>query len=988
MRHSIRFGLAVLLLFTLRDARAGERDYTAPGVTLSAGDPAGATFKPLERLEVGDSLSVELSGARPRTAVEMFLQDDRGREWSYSKVHSDARGNVPRTLFWYQSGVIGTTTRRIEHVPDPSFRTFDEAENFFAGNGLRLTVRETGGRLLATRDFRPAPRKSPFIYPSNGQGVLENAINARDENLYVTGRNFPAGATVQLFLVPNRFGWATDDQFDAVDQAIKTITLGASETGFTAELLSSADAAPGTFDIIARVGDDDHQVILPGDIISFGEDTGVVLYYIIINGNIVIESAGRMKESPAYFEFSNAFEKGEDVYAAVDPTDVPIGHTGGSYAAHWTVAHQDAAYWDGPNPTLIDVSGDGPEIHRVKFWCINSTRTKIWSAATQAAPMAGYDVVVDFGAFPANESSEFVPDNTYTQGLDFLDGYGEVGFWVFEDPGATGSTPVGTVEYLDPNGISGISDPAGVTGPMDPVTLAWARITYPAAVAGNGTPLAAGGPFPVALFLHGRHERCDNDGAGSMLVAPMDIEDQCPQSQRIPSHEGYNYIMDELASQGVFCISINAYDIQPGLGQWDYIARGKLVLKFLDKLRDWTTNGNDPFGGILNGKLDMTRVALSGHSRGGEGVTAAQVLNATWPVPHSILAVNSIAPTDSDSTDWVPTSPYFLLIGARDGDVSSMAGFRTYDHAFPNGMANRKPKAVSWVYGANHNYFNTIWTPTAALGVTNPWAGSRDDCFLDAANPMECTQPMTAADQRQVALTTITAFFRWHLLDVTPYREILTGVVKPASMDNDRVFWTFQDGDRNAIDDFEQQPLNVTLNTVGGVADGLGFSLFEERLLNSTFSSYSGALPKDTAFKHDTLGLKLGWNFGQSYTTEIPAGPHRNVSMYTHLTLRVAKKATAIPPTAGPDAVLYVHIEDSMGNIAMFPATSSNFARIPHPFVGSELPNLAQMSGIRIPLRYFTKSNSAVNLTDIVRITINTEAPATEIGIDDIEFGK
>ena len=70
------------------------------------------------------------------------------------------------------------------------------------------------------------------------------------------------------------------------------------------------------------------------------------------------------------------------------------------------------------------------------------------------------------------------------------------------------------------------------------------------------------------------------------------------------------------------------------------------MLKFLDKLRDWSANGSDPFGRIFNGKLDLSRVALSGHSRGGEGVAAADVLNATWPAPHSILAVNAIAPTD------------------------------------------------------------------------------------------------------------------------------------------------------------------------------------------------------------------------------------------------------------------------------------------------------------------------------------------------------
>lgn len=979
MRNLARTWLVVALIFTVRGAFAG--DYTAPGVTLTAGDPAGVAFKPLERLEVGDSLSVAVTGARPRATVEFLLQDGRGREWSYSRVHSDARGSVPRTLFWYQSGVIGTTTRRIEFRPDPSFLSFDEAERFFAENALQLTVRETDGRLLATRAFRPSPRYSAFVYPSNEKGVLENAVNAHDEDLYASGRNFPAGATVQLFLVPNRFGWAAGDTFKAVPDAVKTIQLAPGQTAFTTRLLGRGSAVAGAYDIIARVGTNTAQVISATDVISFGEDTGVVLYYIIINGNIVIDSAGRMRSSPAYFEFSDAFEKGEDVYAAVDPTDVPAAHPGGSYAAYWTVAHQPPAYWDGVAPPLVDVSGDGPEVHRVKYFCINGTRTKIWTAATQAAPIAAYDVIVDFGAVAANTSADYVFDNTYNKGYDFIDGYQTEGFWVYEDPGSPGPMAVGTVELLEPNGISGITDPNGVTGPVEPVTLAWARITYPATAPGTGTPVAPGGPYPVALFLHGRHWRCDNDGSGPGLSGGYNAGVGCPQNQRIPSHEGYNYIMDRLASQGVFCISINAYDIQAGLGIWDYNARGRLILKFLDKLRDWTTNGTDPFG-LFNGKIDMTRIALSGHSRGGEGVVAAQVLNATWPNPHSILGVNAIAPTEQDPLTWyVPTSPYYLLIGARDGDVSNMQGFRTYDRAFPNGMLNRKPKAIAWVYGANHNYFNTIWTPTAALGQNNPWAGSIDDCPA-------CPLAQTAAVQRQVALSTVSAFFRWQLQNIAPYREILTGRVRPAAMDNDNVFWTFQDPSRDAIDDFEQQPpQDPNFNTVNGMVAALGFTTFQEMLFNNGNTTwYNPAPPADTAFYHDTLGLKLAWPSPQTYTTDIPAGPHRNVSAYTHLTLRVAKKATG-PQVVGPDVVLYVNIEDSMGHKAVVPVPTSNYGRIPHPFAGAKNPNQALMSGIRIPLMYFTKNNSQVDLTDIVRISIATEGSG-EIGIDDIEFGK
>ncbi len=982
MRYPIRIWLSVLLLVSFH---AWAKDYTAPGVTITAGDPAGMRFKSLTELEAGDSLSVELTGARPGASVEMLLQDASGREWSYSLVHSDRRGSVPRTIFWYQSGVIGTTARRTDFRPNPSFTTFDEAERFFAANTLLMTVRERDGRLLATRDIRPQPRRTALVYPSNKAGVLENAINAHDESLYVTGRNFPAGATVQLFLVPNRFGWAPGDTFTS--SAAKTVTLASTQTSFTAQVLASGTQLSGSYDIIARAGASSILTVQPSDVISFGEDTGVVIYFIIVNGNIVVESAGRMRASPAYFEFSNFFEKGEDVYGAVDPTDVPANHPGGSYAAHWTVAHQPAAYWDAPNPALVDVSGDGPEIHRVKYFCINGTRIRIWAGATQAAPIAPYDVVIDFGAVPAMDSASFVADNTYNKGVDFIDGYSDVGFWVGEPSDATGSNAVGTVEYLDQNGISGITDPAGITGPNYPITLGWARIMYPATAAGTGTPVAPGGPYPIAVFLHGRHWNCDNDGSGQGLAGGFGV---CPQNQRIPSHEGYNYIMQQLASQGIFCISISTHDIQPDQGFWNYDVRGRLVLKFLDKLRDWTNNGTDPFGGLFNGKLDMSKVALSGHSRGGEGVVAANQLNATWPNPHSIVAVNAIAPTDQNASgDYKPTAPYFLLLGARDGDVHDMQGFRTYDHSYPQGMLNRQPKTVAWVYGADHNFFNTIWTPTADLGMPNPWAGSTDDCGAapTVAQPMRCQLKMTAAVQRQVALSTVTAFFRLYLQNAAGYREVLTGALKPAAMDNANVLWTYQDGNRNAIDNFEQQPLNATVNTVLGPVTAPGFATFEERLLNNNSSSYPPGPPVDSAFYHDTLGLKLSWAAPLLYETDIPAGPARDVSMYTHLTLRVAKKDSSNPMAPGPDVSLTVNIEDGQGHTGVYWADVSNYQRIPHPFQGSRNANLALMSGIRIPLQNFTKNNSLVDLTNIARIKIMTSVSA-EIGLDDIEFGK
>ncbi len=549
-----------------------------------------------------------------------------------------------------------------------------------------------------------------------------------------------------------------------------------------------------------------------------------------------------------------------------------------------------------------------------------------------------------------------------------------------DDPSAPGPIPVGQVELNDPNGISGITDPAGVTGPTESVTLAWARIMYPATVAGTGTPMSGKEPkYPVALFLHGRHFNCDADGSGPGLVGFYSFS--CPPVDRIPSHEGYNYIMERLASHGIFCISISAHDIQPGLGVWDYNARGRLILKFLDKLKDWNDHGTDPFGGIFAGKLDMSRIALSGHSRGGEGVVAAQELNLTWPTRYSILAVNAIAPTDQNGVPYLMTdASYFLLVGARDGDVYNMQGFRTYDRAYPDGAPNRKPKTVAWVYGANHNYFNTIWTDTAALGSPNPWAGSTDDAGWVGGSPV-----LSAAEQRQIALTTISAFFRLHLQHTHCFRDILTGREKPAATPNQYVYWTYQDSHRKAVDNFERIPFNPNVNTLGGAVSAPGFTTFQVELFNHDSTIYPGVLLTDHQFYHDTLGLELAWTSAQTYTTDIPPG-HRDFSEFTYLTLRAAKKVSG-PPAIGTPVNLFVNIEDGAGHKAPMDLRTDQFDPIPHPYLRTGDPNQALMTGIRIPLCLFTKHGSRVDLKDVARITIRTEG-SDQIGIDDIEFGQ
>jgi hypothetical protein len=147
--------------------------------------------------------------------------------------------------------------------------------------------------------------------------------------------------------------------------------------------------------------------------------------------------------------------------------------------------------------------------------------------------------------------------------------------------------------------------------------------------------------------------------------------------------------------------------------------------------------------------LDLNRIAIVGHSRGGEGVGHASFFNrltsikpdmltpvvpldgsaGLGPYGFSLSAAVAIAPTDRQyqpltGPTVVPDS-YCLIHGSRDGDVSSFAGYNTYNRAHAVNAANPtvsdgELKTLLWVYGANHNQFNSVWGSETPPATTMP----------------------------------------------------------------------------------------------------------------------------------------------------------------------------------------------------------------------------------------------------------------------------
>lgn len=291
---------------------------------------------------------------------------------------------------------------------------------------------------------------------------------------------------------------------------------------------------------------------------------------------------------------------------------------------------------------------------------------------------------------------------------------------VGDDAARAGSAPA---RALDLPGTVTLDDDPATPGPfevetsdyeLEPVKLP--RMREPIEMVGHVVEPAADaetGPRPLVLFLHGRHSYCYDPGND---FGDGDWPCQAPLEE-IPSQLGYDYMQQVLASQGYATVSvrvngINAQDYRLADGGAD--ARAEIVEAHL---RHWVGLADEH-------QVDLDRVVLVGHSRGGEGVNRASI-QIPLSAPYRIAGQVLIAPTDfaSQTAPYVPT---VTLLPFCDGDVSDLQGQKFTDTARDLTVGDTSLKSSVMVMGANHNYFNTEWTPGLAVAPAwDDWGGPR-----------------------------------------------------------------------------------------------------------------------------------------------------------------------------------------------------------------------------------------------------------------------
>ncbi len=157
----------------------------------------------------------------------------------------------------------------------------------------------------------------------------------------------------------------------------------------------------------------------------------------------------------------------------------------------------------------------------------------------------------------------------------------------------------------------------------------------------------------------------------------------------------------------------------------------QLVDLHLEALATAAAGGNKDFGVELDGRADLRRLALVGHSRGGEeslrlarqlqdegGATA----NRRYGPVSGLLLLASTA-TAVEPTGGSPV-PMAIVLPACDGDVTSQEGQHFYEAAR---LAPQQTQwaTSAWLERANHNYFNQLLPDDPFRGVRA--AGLRAD---------------------------------------------------------------------------------------------------------------------------------------------------------------------------------------------------------------------------------------------------------------------
>jgi hypothetical protein len=495
---------------------------------------------------------------------------------------------------------------------------------------------------------------------------------------------------------------------------------------------------------------------------------------------------------------------------------------------------------------------------------------------------------------------------------DLIDGLDGPGFFLVANASGAGPLAVTTVSSWDTN------DPAISS------TFQLQRVWYPSGIASMD-------PLPLVVISHGNGH----------------------------SYTWYDYLGSHLASWG-FVVMAHQNNTSPGIE-----SASTTTLEHTDAILAAPAT---LAGGALAGRIDPTRIAWIGHSRGGEGVVRAydRIFDGTYvPALYTLAAVrmvSSIAPTDflGAASANPHAANYHLLYGAADGDVCGCPDSDVGDsfNLFERATGER---ASTYVHGADHNDFNCCG-------------------FEDFAGPAGTAIGRPAA--QVLTRATYLALLR-HFLDGDPAaREFLwrpyEDLRPPGVGANVQASLEWKPAEAAVVDDFQTQTA-IGTSSSGGTVSIVAATSPLEGFMNDNNTSFSwltsdpwNGMTRARAGE-STRGLVFDWTGPSSVEfSVVPA--LRDFTARDVLSLRAAQ-GTRHPRTvalAGP-VQFTVTLVDGAGRTSSL-AMSAGGAVVRRPYqrtgfgTGAGWQN--EFAAVRLRIADFAAGGRDLDLADIAAIRL------------------
>jgi hypothetical protein len=915
--------------------------------------------KPQEVFEISGSLTLAANGLKPATTYDIGVTAI-GRELFGARLITTSSGEIEPTVIWPQIG-----------MDDPEGRgmlTYDEAQRRWKGGAIQVSIRSGGDLVLESQVRLSEQPGRPLLLTTDRRGRSLNGFEQGAQGLFLTPHNLPFEGEARIYMVPRQHDWRAGDALSPAtltdgSAAIREITVKEGSSGKPIEFASATQVPVGAFDFVLRplrygYEQDQELRLLPRDILSSRRVAGVVIREEFWTAKPVLGGcvnklpvSGRSISGAPYFQYSDTFEVGENVYAALDPGIVDPANVS-KMCSFYVIPNMGQAQWD-THPLLNHLAtlGGNPATVKIQVQggCINANKVLIWPNASQ---IGEYDIVADFGNNTPDPMA-FAQDDHYDTPLDIIDGYFVAGFRVVEDPGTLVDPGLfaGSWNYteadVDAMGLAGtvtVDDEGGpyVTPGAFPLVTRDVRlkanVCFPADAAGVSDPaqISASQPdYPLVVIVHGNGH----------------------------DYTAYDFLLQHFARNGFVAASIdnryvNGNNLSHGMAG---LGRAHVFFHHLAVLKA-------KFGSKL-----QNNVGVMGHSRGGEAVVKIARLNQEQALGNNINGLLALAPTDRYGKETLAdafATPFFVLYGSRDGDVSGGApggqfdwratGFSLYDRA------SGAMKTMGFVYRATHNGFVTT----------------------NYDNPGD--SPLPEAAQRAITQAYANAFFRQHLRSEATWEGMFTGLWKPASVaaSGAEIYFQYRVPGGKVVDEFEGAVPDWQSSTLGGgVSHGgtLPSNPGEGRLFD--FPPTQPGL--DTQSPHYSNGLKVNWDqLGDRLAWSIPAA-HQDVSGFSVLSLRVTQKEASPSNTANQAQDFRVRLKDAANNERAIRASA--FGPIPFPDQRSNSAlRKSALAAVRIPLSSYTivcAGQPKVDLASVVEMSLEFSIRATgEVEVDEIEF--